>query len=90
MNQVSLNKNDYYSTSDLAMVTAITLFFPIEAIDRTQDTRKAYFWFRKSRELDQLIEAYFRGELKVSPALYFQQLKIIKARLYSEGGDIHS
>lgn len=83
MTQENLKLNDYYSTSDLALATTLSLFYPIEAIDR-QDPHKAQFLFKRNEELNQLIEAYWRGELKVNPATYFNQLKIIKARLYEE------
>lgn len=83
MIQENLKLNDYYSTSDLALATALSLFYPVDAIDR-QNPHKAQFLFKRNQELDQLIESYWRGELKVNPATYFNQLKIIKARLYEE------
>lgn len=83
MNKENLNVNDYYSTSDLALATTLSLFFPLEALDR-QNPHKASFLFRRDGDLDRLIEAYWKGELKVNPATYFNQLKIIKARLYEE------
>ena len=81
MNQQRLNINDYYSTSDLALATAISLYYPLEVVDST-NPHKAQFLFKKDGGLDQYIEAYWRGELKVNPATYFNQLKILKARLY--------
>ena len=78
-----LHINDYYSTTDLALATAISLFFPIEAIDKTSNSYKAQFLFRRSKELDQLVEAVWKNELKVPPLAYFSQLKNIKARLYA-------
>jgi hypothetical protein len=83
MKQEYLNINDYYSTSDLALATAISLFYPVDSIDK-QNPHKALFLFKKDSGLEQLIEAYWKGELKVNPATYFSQLKIIKARLYEE------
>lgn len=84
MIQENLKINDYYPTSDLALATALSLFYPVDSIDR-QNPHKAVFLFkRKGTEIDQLIETYWKGELKVNPAAYFQQLKIIKARLYEE------
>lgn len=83
MNQQKLKTDDYYSTSDLALATVLSLSYPVETIDR-QNPHKAQFLFKRSEELDQLIKAYWRGELKVNPATYFNQLKIIKARLYEE------
>ncbi len=83
MNIKRLSTNEYYESSDLALVTTLSLFYPIETIDR-QNPHKALFLFKRNAELDQLIETYWKGELKVNPATYFQQLKIIKARLYEE------
>ncbi len=84
MTNLKLTTTDYYSTSDLALVAAISLYFPLEAIDR-QNPHKALFLFKRQEQLDQLIESYWRGELQVEPQNYFNQLKNIKARLYSEG-----
>jgi hypothetical protein len=79
-----LKLNNYYSTSDLALATALSLWFPIETIDKTTDPHRAIFLFKRDEELDRLLEAYWRRELKVEPQAYFNQLKLIKSRLYSE------
>jgi hypothetical protein len=81
MNQPELN-NDLYFTSDLSLCTTISLFFPIEDIDRS-NPRKAVFVFQKTPELEKLIDEYFRNEIKVSPQVYFNQLRAVKARLYA-------
>ena len=79
-----INEKEIYKTTDLALATAISLFYPIEAIDR-QNPRKAQFvFFRREDGFDELIESYWKGELKVSPQTYFNQLRIVKARLYGE------
>lgn len=83
MTQENLKLKDFYSSSDLALVCAISLWYPIEAIDRT-NPHKAQFLFKRNESLDQLIEAFWRKELKVDPQTYFNQLKIIKSRLYAE------
>jgi len=80
MNQ-QLDQN-YYQTSDLSLCTTISLFFPIETIDRS-NIRKAVFVFRKTPELEKLVDQYFRNEIKVSPQVYFNQLRVVKARLYA-------
>ena len=79
-----LKEKDFYRTADLALATAISLWYPIEAIDK-ENPRKAQFVFRRKGELDKLIESYWRGELKVEPQAYFNALRVIKARLY--GGE---
>lgn len=70
-------------TADLALAAAISLFYPVEAIDR-QNPKKAQFIFKRNEDLDALIESYWRGELTVEPQAYFNQLRVIKARLYGE------
>jgi hypothetical protein len=75
-----LNEN-YYQTSDLSLATTISLFCPIEDIDRS-NPRKAVFLFRKTPELEKLVDQYFRNKIKISPQTYFNQLRVIKARLY--------
>jgi hypothetical protein len=84
MTQQRLKTNKSYSTTDLALATALSLFYPVEAIDR-QDPHKAHFQFKRTDELDKLINAYWHGEMRVEPQGYFNSLKSIKARLYSEG-----
>jgi hypothetical protein len=76
-----LKENDFYRTSDLALATTISLFYPIEAIDK-QNPRKAYFVFKREEGFDELIEKYWKGELRIEPKTFFNQLRVIKARLY--------
>jgi len=82
MKQQELN-TDYYLTSDLAIATALSLWQPIEKINKS-NPRKAVFVFKRNKQLNELVEAYFRNELTVSPQIYFNQLRTIKSRLYSE------
>jgi len=70
-----------YKTSDLALAAIISLQSPIELIDRT-NPRKALFFFKRSKKLDKAIKAYWRGETRVEPRAYFDELRRIKARLY--------
>ena len=79
-----LNEKDYMRTSDLALVVALSLFFPIEIIERG-DNKKAYFLFRKDTEsFEETLKQYWSRELRVEPQAFFNQLKVIKARIYSE------
>ena len=83
MIQKELKLKDYFSSSDLALVTAISLWYPIDAVDR-QNPRRAIFLFKRDEKFDELLEAYWKQELKIEPQEYFNQLKIIKSRLYGE------
>jgi hypothetical protein len=76
-------KNNLYKTSDLALATALSLFCPIKTLEKI-NAHKVYFIFKKDKGFEKLLDQYWRQELKVQPQAYFNQLKIIKARLYSE------
>ena len=74
--------NDFYSTSDLSLATTLSLWCPIEDIDRS-NPRKALFIFQNTAELQKLVDGYYRNEIKISPQIYFNQLRVVKARLYA-------
>ncbi|KKS13799.1 MAG: hypothetical protein UU67_C0016G0012 [Candidatus Daviesbacteria bacterium GW2011_GWB1_41_5] len=75
--------DNYYSTAHLALAAAISLFYPIDSIDRN-NPNKALFVFKIEEDTDKLIEAFWKDELKVSPLAYFNRIKELKTRLYEE------
>ncbi|PIP56727.1 hypothetical protein COX05_01520 [candidate division WWE3 bacterium CG22_combo_CG10-13_8_21_14_all_39_12] len=81
--RTNIKLTDYYATSDLSLAAAIALFFPLEAVDRINPS-KSQFLFKRNEHLDQLIENFWRNELTVEPQAYFNQIKAIKSRLYTE------
>ena len=74
---------DYYMTPDLALAAALSLWFPIEVMDKT-NPQKAVFIFKRVQELEEVVESYWKKELKVEPQSYFTQIKSVKTRLYNE------
>ncbi|MDI6809815.1 MAG: DUF5659 domain-containing protein [Candidatus Eisenbacteria bacterium] len=80
------SKETFYRTADLALAVALSLSFPMEAIEREnpQNPRRAYFVFKKTPALDASVETYWKRALKVEPLAYFEHLRSIKARLYGE------
>ena len=80
----SINQKKVYSTENLALATAISLWFPLETIDRT-NPRKVKFEFFHSEQLDKFIESFWRQEVKVEPQAFFNALKALKSRIYGEG-----
>jgi len=85
MFQKLLNEKDYFRSSDLALVATLSLFYPIEVIDKQGLTGRAFFLFRKDgREFEETLQKYWSRQLAVEPQAFFSQLKIIKARIYSE------
>lgn len=82
MSQSQYNST-HYLTSDLALVTTLSLKFPIEDIDRS-NPRKAVFVFRRCTELEDLADQFFSNQLQISPQVFFNQLRDVKNRLYAE------
>lgn len=78
-----MSLNDFYYTADLALAAALALWYPIESIDKKANPRKAEFCFKRTHDLDQFIESYWKSEVRVEPQMYFSQLRILKARLYA-------
>ncbi|MFH1792135.1 MAG: DUF5659 domain-containing protein [Patescibacteria group bacterium] len=80
----TLKKNQYYSTTNLSLATLLSLFYPLWTIDKS-NPQKSEFLFKRESGIDDLIESFWRRELKIEPLTYFNQLKLIKSRLYEEG-----
>ena len=75
-------ENQQIKVSDLALAASISIYYPIEAIDRPPNSNRCFFLFEKNEELKTLIDNYHKGEMRVEPARFFNQIKIIKSRLY--------
>ena len=79
-----LKINDYFYTSDLALVAALVSWnFPIESIDKT-DPKKALFAFKKTTQLEDHVQSYWNDTKFVSPKRYFSVIKEVKTRIYQE------
>ena len=76
-------QTDLYQTSDLACASALSLFLPLYDVDK-RDTRRAYFIFERTDELETIVAKFQRQELKVEPRAYFDQIKALKTRLYEQ------
>jgi len=72
----------FFRTSDLALATAISVFgIAIEALQQSEGQRQVFI-FAKSDKLTEIVSQFWRGELRVEPQAYFNQLKVLKARIY--------
>jgi len=82
MNNKNLINNNLYSTSDLSLAAVLCLHYPIKAVNK-KNQKKAYFIFEKDKNFDLLLERYWHGDLKVDPQQYFNNLRILKNRIYN-------
>ena len=77
-----LKENDFLRSSDIALVSALGCYgYTIEAVDKVRS--KATFLIRRDRQLDNIIQQFWAGQLRVEPLAYFNQLKAIKTRIYN-------
>lgn len=72
----------FYKTSDLGLVTTLSLHFPIRAIERS-NPRKVLFVFDLTDELNAIIDKFWRNEVVIEPQTFINQIKNIKTRIYS-------
>jgi len=83
MKQEYVKVTVFFKTADLALATTISLWYPLDCIERTSNS-KVIFLFKKDKPLDELVQAYWRKELEVEPQAFFTQLKFLKTRIYEE------
>lgn len=83
MTMKTIPTSELYQTADMACAAALSLFYPIEAIDRTSG-RRVFFVFVRSDEFDRFVQMFWRGEVQVEPRAYFDSIKAIKTRLYDQ------
>ncbi|KKP68175.1 MAG: hypothetical protein UR68_C0005G0031 [Candidatus Roizmanbacteria bacterium GW2011_GWA2_35_19] len=79
----TIKTSELYTTTDLTTAVTLSLFFPIEAIDKT-NPNKAFFLFKRTDNFDQVLETFWRRQLKIEPQAFSAQMKAIKTRLYWE------
>lgn len=77
-------QKQFFTTSDLNLSAVLVANgFLLESIEK-DDFGKSTFYFSKSKQLDQLIEKYWRLELSIEPHELFNSLKALKNRMYSK------
>lgn len=75
--------NPYFITSDLNLTTVlVTSGFQLERFEKVQ-SKKAQFYFLRTEQLQQVVDQYWRSELRIEPQDLFNNLKSLKNRIYS-------
>ena len=75
--------NNNYQTSDLGCAAAlISLGFDLNYLNKT-NLKKVEFIFTNKKEIEKRADDYFSDKLKVNPRAYFDNLKMLKNRIYS-------
>lgn len=75
--------NAYFSTSDFPLaVTLLSLGFILDSLN-SGDAGRSEFRFSRETSLDETVQAFWRGELRLEPKTLFLNHKLLKSRLYS-------
>jgi len=78
------NTKDEFRTADLSPVAALCVSrFVVEEMERVSPTRSVFI-FTSTAELQEAVDGYWRGDLRIEPQSFFNQLKILKARIYEQ------
>lgn len=77
------NANSFYSYDMGLSAALIAVGFSLVSMDRT-DRKKTQFIFKRKPDMEREIEAYWSKELLVPALTYFDTLKMLKSRIYSE------
>jgi len=73
-----------FTTYDLGVSTALLCAgFQLLSVDK-DNPRKALFIFKKEDGIEAITDAYFSDRLEVKARSYFDHLKALKNKLYSE------
>lgn len=81
MNITTSENQTYFRTADLALTAALCVLGFSADVERNNPNR-VIFIFKNHDNLADVIGKYWRSELSVEPQAYFNQLKIIKTRIY--------
>lgn len=74
-----------FTTYDLGVSTALLCAgFELLSIDKNSNARKSLFIFKRADDIEDVANQYFSDKLKVKARSYFDHLKALKNKLYSE------
>ena len=81
MSSIYEEKNVF--TTDLSLATFLYCYFPISHLSK-EGGDKVTIAFENSRELVEMMELYWSRQARVDPQQFFQNLKLLKSRIYEE------
>ena len=84
MTMTSEAASNTFRTADLSLAAALCVSgFVAKDVDAVSP-RRSVFVYDAGETLQEVVNRYWRGEMRIEPMSYFQQLKILKARIYEQ------
>ena len=78
------NYIDYLTTFDLGVAASlVTAGFEISSLDKT-NPRKVQFIFHRVIGIEKVVDEYWSDHLEVKARAFFDNIKMLKNRIYSE------
>ena len=81
-----MDMSNYYNTYDLGVAAALSVLgFEIAEVDKT-DPQKVQFFFKpdgRKGNIEDVANTYFNQSLEVSARKFFNEIKALKSRIYS-------
>ena len=78
------NPSEVFTTYDLGVSTGLLCAgFRLISIDK-KDSRKSLFVFKRTKNIEVVANRYFADQLEVKARSFFDHLKALKNKLYSE------
>jgi hypothetical protein len=79
----SKNRANHFSTFDLGCAAAlISIGFKLISLNK-QNPNKVLFIFEKKVDIEEVVNKYFSGKLKVSARVLIDNIKMLKNMIYS-------
>ncbi len=77
------DEKNYFYTFDLGCSAAlISVGFELVSLDK-ENPRKVRFIFERENSISEMVDQYFAGNLEVSARTLFDNIKMLKNRIYS-------
>jgi len=79
-----LGNDRYFHSFDMGLCSAlICAGFELISLDKT-NPRKVQFIFKREVGIEKVVDEYWADHLKVKARTYFDNIKMLKNRIYSE------
>ncbi len=76
-------ESEFFTSWDLNLAAVLVASgIQLDLLEK-QSNGKALFYFRRSSELDEVVQAFWAQQMKLNPHSLFTALKFLKNRMYS-------
>ncbi len=79
---IIMNNKKLFSTTDFNTIVVLSYFnYKIEKMDK-ENPKRTIFYFKIDKNLEIILNRFWKKELLVEPLVFFSLIKEIKSRIY--------